>query len=270
MVIGNLSDKHSLEAAALLKKLYTWVPAERILTTDVWSAELGRIATNALLAQQNATIHALSAICSRTDASGPQVSQIVAMDPRLAMHAVNGGVDEDGLRKDIDCLVYLAQELGLCEVAEYWRCVMRVNDKMNHRVAHRMALRHPERAGGVGMLGFSCTEGTSSSVGFVRTLVQRGAPVHIYDPYMGRDEILATLGSKTGVEVMDDVERTVSGCSAVVLHTDRGLGSEIDWEAVAGSMQSPCFFLDPFHVMGRMEQFGFQMDGHDSRQGISM
>lgn len=69
---------------------------------------------------------------------------------------------------------------------------------------------------------------------------------------------------------MDDVERTVSGCSAVVLHTDRGLGSEIDWEAVAGSMQSPCFFLDPFHVMGRMEQFGFQMDGHDSRQGISM
>lgn len=230
-----------------------------------------------MLAQQSATFHALSSICSRTDASGPHVSQIVATDPRLKIRAISEAglidADQDGLRKDVDCLVYLAQELGLPEVAEYWLCVMRVNDAMNHTVAHRMASCLPDRPGDVALLGFSNREGTLAGVGFVRSLVQRGNMVHIYDPYMTRHEILTSVDCNTGVTVMDDMQQTVSGCSVVVLHTDRGLDREVNWKAVAGLMQSPRLFLDPFQVMENMDQYGFrtlQMGRYYSRPTITM
>jgi len=230
-----------------------------------------------MLAQQSATFHALSSICSRTDANGPHVSQIVATDPRLTIRAIGEAAiidtDQDILRKDVDCLVYLAQELGLAEVAECWLCVMRVNDVMNHNVAHGMASCLPDRLGNVALLGFSNGEGTLAGVRLIRSLVQRGIPVHIYDPYMTRREILTSVGCNTGVTVMDDMHQAVSGCSAVVLHTDRGLDREVNWEAVAGLMQSPRFFLDPFQVMENMDQYGFrtlQMGRHYSRPTITM
>lgn len=277
VVIGNLADKHSAEAAALLRELYSWISPERIITTDIWSAELGQIATNAMLAQQSATFHALSSICSRTDASGPHVSQIVATDPRLTIRAISEAglldADQDGLRRDVDCLVYLAQELGLPEVAEYWLCVMRVNDAMNHTIAHRVASCLPDKPGNVALLGFSNGEGILAGVGFVRSLVQRGIPVHIYDPYMTGHEILTSVDCNSGVTVMDDMYQTVSGCSVVVLHTDQGLDREVNWEAVAGLMQAPRFFLDPFQVMGNLDHYGFrtlQMGRHYSRPTIAM
>lgn len=272
-----MADKHSAEAATLLRELYSWIPPERIITTDVWSAELSRIATNAMLAQQSATFHALSSICSQTDANGPHVSQIVATDPLLKIGVIGEAAiidtDQDILRKDVDCLVYLAQELGLAEVAEYWLCVMRVNDVRNHNVAHRMAWCLPDKPGNVALLGFSNGEGTLAGVRFVRSLVQRGIPVHIYDPHMSRHEILTSVGCNTGITVMDDMHLAVSGCSAVVLHTDRGLDHEVNWEAVAGLMQSPRFFLDPFQVMENMDRYGFRTlhtGRHYSRPTITM
>lgn len=266
VVIGNLPGKHSIEAATLLRKLYAWIPPERILTTDVWSAELGRIATNALLAQQNATVHALSVICSRTDANGPEVSQIVAADARMVIRPISGnGVDEDSLWKDVNCLIYLSRELGLLDVAEYWQCVMRISDAMNHCAMDRVSASLPNTIGMVAMLGFSCTDGTMASVSFVQTLLNRGIPVHIYDPFMRREDILTTLGSNVGVEVMDDLEKAVYGCNAVVLHTDRELGHDIEWQIIAELMQQPRFFLDPYRVMGDMEQYGFQMGEYGNR-----
>lgn len=266
MVIGNLPEKHSIEAAILLRKLYSWIPLEHILTTDAWSAELGRIATNALLAQQNATVHALSAICSRTDANGPEVSQIVATDVRMAIRPVSGNcIDEDSLREDVNCLIYLSRELGLPDVAEYWQCVMRINEAMNHRAINRVSASLPNTTGRVAMLGFSCTDGTMASVEFVQTLLNRGIPVHIYDPLMRKEDILTTVGSNVGVDVMDDLEKTVYGCNAVVLHTDRGLGYDVNWQMVVELMQPPRFFLDPYRVLGGMEQYGFQMGEYGTR-----
>lgn len=155
IVIGNTPDKHSLAATALLKKLYSWVPSDRILTTDIWSAELGRLATNALLAQQSAIVHALTAVCTQTGANGVDVSRIVGMDPRIAIRPVSssagnsaGYLDEDALRKDIDCLVHLAKTLNLPEVADYWDCTMRIKDTMNKRAQQTALLSrlpdHPE------------------------------------------------------------------------------------------------------------------------------
>ena len=39
-----------------------WVPQEQILTTDLWSSELAKLAANAFLAQRVSSINAISAL----------------------------------------------------------------------------------------------------------------------------------------------------------------------------------------------------------------
>lgn len=141
VIIGKTSDKHGYEAATLLKNLYTWVPSDRILLTDIWSAELGRLATNALIAQQRAIVHALGTLCTQTGANGLDVSKIVATDSRIAIYPVPGFLsgtaghhDESALRKDIDYLVYLSNRLGLPGIADFWGFMMQNSDARNSLV----------------------------------------------------------------------------------------------------------------------------------------
>jgi hypothetical protein len=55
------AGKDAVEAPA---KVYAnWVPQERILRANLWSAELSKLAANAFLAQRISWINAMSALC---------------------------------------------------------------------------------------------------------------------------------------------------------------------------------------------------------------
>ena len=273
VVIGNARDKHSLAATTLLEKLYPWIPSDRIITTDTWSAELGRLATNALLAQQSAIVHALTAICTQTQANSFDVSRIVGTDSRVAIRPVSspagdndGDLDEDTPRKEIDCLVYLAKKLDLPDIANYWDCTMRINDTMNERVRQKALVPQlPDRPEKIAIIGFRWQNSTEHGVRFVQTLVRRGHMVNICDPYTDSRNIIHALGplAGSGVEVMDDIESAVTGCNTVGTYTDTGLHREILWSSVSGLMLPPRLFLDPHGVMDRrmMEEYGFRVGG---------
>jgi len=52
-----------------LKKLYmNWIPEEKILTPNIFSSELGKIISNAFLAQRISSINSISAISEKTGA----------------------------------------------------------------------------------------------------------------------------------------------------------------------------------------------------------
>lgn len=52
-----------------MKHLYlNWVPEENILTPNIFSSELGKIISNAFLAQRISSINSISAICEKTGA----------------------------------------------------------------------------------------------------------------------------------------------------------------------------------------------------------
>ena len=58
----------------MLKSVYQkWVPAERILTANLWSAELSKLTANAFLAQRISSINSISALCEATGADVQQV-----------------------------------------------------------------------------------------------------------------------------------------------------------------------------------------------------
>ncbi|KAF3646640.1 UDP-glucose 6-dehydrogenase 3 [Capsicum annuum] len=66
VLIGGGETPGGQKAIQALKDVYAqWVPEERILTTNLWSAELSKLAANAFLAQRISSVNTMSALCER-------------------------------------------------------------------------------------------------------------------------------------------------------------------------------------------------------------
>lgn len=126
VLIGSLDTKEGRAAAASLADIYaSWVPRGQIITMNVWSSELSKLAANALLAQRISSINSLSAICEATGADVDEVSYACGLDSRIGPKFLKASVGFGGscFQKDILNLVYLSESLHLPEVAQYWRQV---------------------------------------------------------------------------------------------------------------------------------------------------
>ena len=73
VLIGGKETKSGQKALAVLKSVYQhWVPDERILCTNLWSAELSKLTANAMLAQRISSVNTISALCEATGADVQQ------------------------------------------------------------------------------------------------------------------------------------------------------------------------------------------------------
>ena len=130
LVGGDDTESGKAAVAALVSIYSNWIPKEKILTTNVWSSELSKLASNAMLAQRISSINSLSALCEKTGADIEEVSQAIGMDSRIGSKFLKSSVGFGGscFQKDILNLVYLCKHYGLEEVAEYWHQVVKIND----------------------------------------------------------------------------------------------------------------------------------------------
>ena len=86
MLIGGKETESGLKAVAVLKSVYeNWVPAERILTANLWSAELSKLTANAFLAQRISSINSISALCEATGADVKQVRDLATVSQMRAI-----------------------------------------------------------------------------------------------------------------------------------------------------------------------------------------
>ena len=92
VIIGSMHTSTGLEAAASLAGVYAqWIPKDRIITMNLWSSELSKLAANALLAQRISSVNALSAICEATGADVDEVSHACGLDTRIGPHMLKAG-----------------------------------------------------------------------------------------------------------------------------------------------------------------------------------
>ena len=74
VLIGGKQTESGLKAIEVLKSVYEhWIPSERILCANLWSAELSKLTANAMLAQRISSINSISALCEATGADVQQV-----------------------------------------------------------------------------------------------------------------------------------------------------------------------------------------------------
>merc|ERR1711963_1261409 len=131
VLIGGPTSKEGLAAAGVLADIYSsWVPRERILTTNLWSSELSKLVANAMLAQRVSSMNSISQLCEKTGADVQEVSRAIGADSRIGSKFLGASVGFGGscFQKDILNLVYICESEGLHEVAKYWQMVVDMNE----------------------------------------------------------------------------------------------------------------------------------------------
>lgn len=215
VLIGSSPTPAGRKAAAALAAVYAgWVPRQRIITTNVWSSELAKLVANSMLAQRISSINSIAAVCEKTGADVDEVAAAIGVDPRIGDKFLKAGIGFGGscFKKDVLSLVYLAQSLGLDEVAEYWRQVNSMNEYSRDRFAARVVrcLNNTLAGKKLAVLGYAFKKNTndtreSPALEIIRTLLEEGPrEVAVFDPCCNpttvRDEIKHLLKGCEGID----------------------------------------------------------------------
>ena len=115
VLIGG-EDPSAIEALAAIYG--QWVPAERIMRTNLWSSELSKLTANAFLAQRISSINSIAALCEATGADVQEVARAIGSDSRIGAKFLKAGPGFGGscFQKDILNLVVLCGHYGLHEL----------------------------------------------------------------------------------------------------------------------------------------------------------
>ena len=199
VLIGGEQTESGQKALQALVDIYAnWIPKEKILTTNVWSSELAKLASNAMLAQRISSINSLSALCEKTGANIDELSKAIGMDHRIGPHFLKASVGFGGscFQKDILNLVYLCKYYGLDEVAEYWHQAVKINDYQKDRFAQKIIDHFSGNLTGkrIAILGWAFKANTndsreSAAIYVTEKLYNAGATLEIYDPMVNEDSI---------------------------------------------------------------------------------
>ncbi|ORX53138.1 nucleotide sugar dehydrogenase [Hesseltinella vesiculosa] len=283
VLIGALQTETGIEAQNALVDVYThWVPRERVITTNLWSSELSKLAANAMLAQRISSVNALSAICEATGADVDEVAYACGRDSRLGAKFLKASVGFGGscFQKDILNLVYLSQQLNLPEVADYWHQVVIMNEYQKKRFVRNIisTLFNTITNKKIAVLGFAFKKDTgdtreSAAITLIKDFMQENARVAIYDPKVEREQIYMDLAEPGVVDTQKEVEKKVQICSsayeaaegadAVVIVTewDEFRDDQLDYTKIYAGMNKPAFLFDGRLIVDapKLRQLGFKV-----------
>jgi UDPglucose 6-dehydrogenase len=265
VLIGGRETESGQKAVAALVDLYaTWVPRERIITTNLWSSELTKLAANAFLAQRISSINAISALCERTEADITEVAHAIGRDERIGKYFLRAGVGFGGscFKKDILHLAYLSEYYGLPEVAEYWEQVVTMNEYQETRFAANMVSSMFNTIAGkrVALFGAAFKANTndtreSPALEVCRTLLEERADIVITDPYAMENARLDLGDLANRVKFEADPYEAAKGAHAVAILTEWSQFAQLDYARIYKSMVKPAFIFDGRNLLKHKELY---------------
>jgi UDPglucose 6-dehydrogenase len=209
-----------------------------LVRTDIASAEMVKLASNAFLATKISFINEIANVCEETGADVVEVARGMGLDDRIGSKFLQAGIGFGGscFPKDVDALKQLAGNSGYH--FQLLTAVIEVNELQKRRVIGKLQKHLGGLAGKrVGLLGLAFKPNTddmreASSLVLSARLHADGASVVAYDP-VAEEQARALVG---GIEFADSPLAAVAGVDAVVLVTEWGEFLELDWKRVAEAM----------------------------------
>jgi UDPglucose 6-dehydrogenase len=261
VVIGaDAGDEASADAVA---GLYEPLGGE-IVRTDVASAEMIKLASNAFLATKISFVNEIANVCEEVGADVAEVARGMGLDQRIGPAFLRPGIGYGGscFPKDVSALKMLAGNSGYH--FQLLNAVIEVNELQKRRVVGKLQKHLGSLLGKrVALLGLAFKPQTddmreASSLVLAARLEGEGAEVAAYDP-VAADVARGQLGS---VELRDSAFEALDGADAAILVTEWPEFAELDWTAAAERMARPLLidgrnFLDPALLRGA----GFEYEG---------
>jgi UDPglucose 6-dehydrogenase len=228
-----------------------------LVRTDIRSAEMVKLASNAFLATKISFINEIANVCEETGADVVEVARGMGLDDRIGPKFLQAGIGFGGscFPKDVAALKQLAGNSGYH--FQLLNSVIEVNELQKRRVMSKLQKHLGSLVGKeVALLGLAFKPNTddmreASSLVLSARLQAAGARVRAYDP-VAEDEARKLLG---GVDFKGSAAEAIDGADAVVLVTEWPEFGDLDFGAVAAAMRGTLVvdgrnFLDPASVAG--------------------
>jgi UDPglucose 6-dehydrogenase len=262
VVVG--ADDGSSEFAGRVAALYAPLDAP-LVSTDVASAEMIKLASNAFLATKISFINEIANVSEELGADVLEVARGMGLDERIGPKFLRAGIGYGGscFPKDVQALKQLAGNSGYH--FQLLTSVIEVNELQKRRTIGKLQKHLGSLVGKeVALLGVAFKPDTddireATSLVLSGRLQGEGAQVRVYDPVAARDAD-SVLG---GARICESALEAVDGADAVVLVTEWPEFAELDWTGEVKSRMRVPLVVDGRNFLDRdaLVQAGFTYEG---------
>ena len=251
------------QAILLMRALYAPFQRnhERLIVTDVKSAELTKYAANAMLATRISFMNELANLAERVGADIEMVRQGIGSDPRIGYHFLYPGCGYGGscFPKDVKALIKTAgDDAGLR--LQVLSAVEQANEVQKHILAEKLKRRFGSLAGKhFALWGLAFKPNTDDmreapSRELIADLFEAGATVTAYDP-AAMHEARRIYGQDARLEFADGMMEALCGADALIIVTEWKEFRSPDFDAIKERLNQPLIFdgrnlYDPKLVRG--------------------
>jgi UDPglucose 6-dehydrogenase len=212
-----------------------------IVHTDVASAEMIKLASNAFLSTKISFINEIANVCEEVGADVGEVARGMGLDPRIGPKFLNAGIGFGGscFPKDVTALKQLAGNSGYH--FQLLNAVIEVNELQKRRVVNKLKKHLGPLVGKeIALLGLAFKPHTddmreATSVVLASRLQGEGARVRAYDP-VAEDRAEELI---TGAEMCESALDVLDGADAAVIVTEWPEFAEIDLDEAKKRMNKP-------------------------------
>jgi UDPglucose 6-dehydrogenase len=212
-----------------------------VVRTDVASAEMIKLASNAFLATKISFINEIANVSEELGANVDEVARGMGLDTRIGPQFLKAGLGYGGscFPKDVTALKQLAGNTGYH--FQLLTAVIEVNELQKRRAIGKLQKHLGSLVGKeIALLGVAFKPNTddireATSLVLAGRLQSEGAHVRVYDPIASEK----ARGLLSGAEVTSSAAEALDGADAAVLVTEWPEFRELDWAAAKPSMRHP-------------------------------
>src|SRR3954454_21771939 len=237
-----------------------------IVHTDVASAEMIKLASNAFLATKISFINEIANVSEELGADVNEVARGMGLDNRIGPQFLRAGIGWGGscFPKDVSALKQLAGNSGYH--FQLLTAVIEVNELQKRRTVSKLK-KHLGSLGGkeIALLGVAFKPNTddireATSLVLAGRLQGEGANVRAYDPVAG-DRAADVLGA--GVRICGTPREALDGADGAVLVTEWPEFAELDWENDVKKLMKKPLLVDGRNFLDRdtLTAAGFTYEG---------
>lgn len=239
IIIGVETDK----ARDILTKIYKKFQ-DRILVTNIDTAELIKHASNSFLAMKISFINLISDLCEKTDADVELVAKGMGLDTRIGKQFLKAGIGYGGscFPKDVRALVKIGEDLGVD--LNLLKEVDKVNisrvKKFVDKVKKALWILKGKK---IAVLGLAFKPETDDirnapSISVIHTLQSEGAQLFLYDP-KAMDNMKGVVPESDKVVYAESPYEAVKDTNALLIITEWDEFRCLDLKKIKELMANP-------------------------------
>lgn len=236
------------QAILLMRALYAPFQRnhERLIVTDVRSAELTKYAANAMLATRISFMNELANLAEKLGADIEMVRQGIGSDPRIGYHFLYPGCGYGGscFPKDVKALIKTAADEARIDL-QVLGAVERANDLQKHVLSAKVKAHFGSDIQGkhFALWGLAFKPNTDDmrdapSRALIADLFEAGATVTAYDP-VAMEEAKRIFGNEPRLRYAEKAMEALEGADALLIVTEWKEFRSADLITIRDKLKSP-------------------------------